>query len=550
MVHQVAVIVFLYLFAIGETSLGGNAVLNLQGNQVDVVPQPAQVEFLHDVIQVFPLPHDTPPVWRVHDASGKQWHEVVRSMNMDIILELEPDAQSADVIMQCGAVSVPGRLEAEGYILEVNPITRKVYITSQEKAGVLYAWQTLLQLVTRARDGNHSLSQVTITDAPKLPWRGLMLDVSRHFFPVDDIKKLLDCMLMVKLNRLHLHLTDGPGWRLEVKSDPRLTLMGSYREPSTKAGWDWRNLRFTTLQDNPKAYGGYLTQEQIRELIVYAAQRNITIVPEVDAPGHACSILLAYPHLACIHNQNPVGWQRGNDVLCVGNPETLRLLKRILSEMDSIFPKGAPFHLGGDEVPSGVWDMCDNCRKLASDLGLSKVQDLNQYFHATLNEHLESLGRHAIVWDEALHGALNDKAVVMAWRDTQANQLAVRACKQGHKVVLTPASHFYFDYYQSADRSKEPLAIGGKITLADVYSYKMPEHENIMGLQGNVWTEYMPEFQHVQYMIWPRGFALSERAWSGNAPQGDTYQSFLRRLAPILKLFDVNGVRYRSGDLK
>jgi len=375
-----------------------------------------------------------------------------------------------------------------------------------------------------------SLPQVHIVDKPRFRWRGVHLDSSRHFFPKEWVKRLIDLAAYYKLNTFHWHLTDDQGWRLEIKKYPRLTEVGAWRRE--------------TMEDG-EPYGGFYTQEEVKEIVDYARRRFITIVPEVEMPGHCLAALAAYPELSCTGGPFKVGTEWGvmNDVFCAGSEETFAFLENVLAEVIELFP-GEFIHIGGDEVPKLRWKNCLRCQARIKAEGLKDESELQSYFIKRIEAFLNSRGRRLIGWDEILEGGLAPRATVMSWRGVTGG---IEAARSGHDVVMTPTSHCYFDYYQG--RVDEPKAIGGFLPVDKVYSYepipaglKPEEAAHILGAQANLWTEYIATPEHAEYMLFPRLWALAEVVWS---PKEKNWADFENRLRAHYDRLALRGVNYR-----
>ena len=424
----------------------------------------------------------------------------------------------------------------EGYELSVT--TTEVRITGFDEAGVFYGIQTLLQLLPPAimssmtvHGMEWTIPCVTIEDYPRFSWRGMHLDVGRHFFSVSFIKKYLDLMAMYKLNVFHWHLTEDQGWRIEIKRYPRLTQVGAWRKQ--------------TMGDE-LPYGGFYTQDQIREIVAYAKERCIDIVPEIEMPGHARAALAAYPEYSCRQVPLDVGttWGIEKDVYCAGNDSTYTFIENILTEVFDLFP-GKYIHIGGDECPKDRWKECPKCQARIKAEGLKDEQELQSYFIKRIERFINSKGKRIIGWDEILEGGLAPNATVMSWRGTQGG---IDAAESGHDVVMTPTSNCYFDYSQSL--TGELDSTRAFLPLDSVYEYEpVPEHlgpdeaTHILGSQGNVWTEWMPDSKRVEYMVLPRLCALSEMVWTPKALKN--YDEFQNRLVPQYQRFGDMGLDYR-----
>lgn len=466
-----------------------------------------------------------------------------------LVLTLNPD--EADVLCSLKHSLAGGE---EAYELRLtragNTGSRGVLcVDAASGAGLFYAWQSAVQILNanRKEDG-FCVPCFAVSDRPLYAWRGVMLDVSRHFFSVAEVERMIDAMSLFKLNRLHLHLTDGPGWRLEIKKYPRLTSVGAWRVPATKGEWNWREIVLAAEEGDPKATdGGFYTQEQMRELVAYARRRQVTIVPEIDLPGHAYAAMHAYADLICDGVDFPVEGKRGKDTVCLGRPETMRFVRDVVDELKTIFPPGTPIHLGHDEVAMQTWEKCRYCRRKLEELGAGEYKALQRDFLRRAAACVREGGYEAIVWDEGAELDADPSLSVMAWR---GNEQAAAAASKGHPVILSPCSHLYFDYYQSTS-PKEPKAIGGLIPLKRVYGYRPPEllpekRGQVRGLQANIWTEYLSDMNSVEYMMWPRALALAERAWSEG--ESADYPSFLARASMALRLLEKLAVQYRPMD--
>jgi hexosaminidase len=457
---------------------------------------------------------------------------------------------------------------SEGYRLVVNPGT--ITISASSGAGLFYGIQTLLQLPfgygqhvgeesqhgdtdsEHATAGDHqsdpdeavwTTRAVSIKDSPRFPYRGLHLDVGRHFFPVDFIKRYIDLMAMYKLNRFHWHLTEDQGWRIEIQRYPRLTEVGANRSE-------------TLLEKNHDPYvgdgipyGGFYTQDDVREIVRHAESRYVTVIPEIEMPGHSQAALAAYPELGCTDGPFEVStrWGVHEEIYCPSE-ETFTFLEDVLVEVMDLFPSKY-IHIGGDEAPKTRWAESDLAQEVIRREGLADEHELQSYFIRRVEAFLNSHGRKLIGWDEILEGGLAPDATVMSWRGVQPG---VEAARQGHNVIMTPTSHMYFDYYQ-ADPQNEPLAIGGHLPLDTVYAFEpVPdslswiEGHRVLGAQANVWTEYLKTTEYVEYMVFPRAFALAEVVWSPKEKRN--WEFFVSRLPSHFELLNRLGVNYRPID--
>lgn len=433
----------------------------------------------------------------------------------------------------------------EAYQLKVD--ASQVVISSPSEAGVFYGIQTLRKAVDVAEGSNVELPAVEINDQPRFGYRGMMLDVGRHFFSMDEIKTYIDMMALHNINRFHWHLSEDQGWRIEIKKYPKLTEIGSMRKETV--------IGHNSGKYDGKPYGGFYTQEQAKEIVAYAAERYITVIPEIDLPGHMQAALAAYPELGCTGGPYEVWTQWGvsDNVLCAGNDQTIQFIKDVLAEIVEIFPSEY-IHVGGDECPKVKWSTCPKCQARIKALGLksdnkhTKEERLQSYVIHEAEEFLNSKGRKMIGWDETLEGGLAPNATVMSWRGEAGG---IEAAKQHHDVVMTPNTYLYFDYYQSKDTETEPMAIGGYLPIERVYSYEpMPkslspeEQKYIVGVQANLWTEYIPDFKQVQYMVLPRMAALSESQWC--APEKKNYEAFLQRVSRLVNIYAKNEWNYAT----
>lgn len=430
---------------------------------------------------------------------------------------------------------------AEAYKLIVND--KRVCISGASEAGVFYGIQTLRKSLPVAQDINVNLSAVEIYDKPRFAYRGAMLDVARHFYTVDEVKTFIDMLALHNINRFHWHLTDDQGWRIEIKKYPKLMSVASERKETVVGRW------YSGIYDG-KPYGGYYTQDELRDVIDYAAKRHITIIPEVDLPGHMQAALTAYPELGCTGGPYEVRtiWGVSQDVLCVGNDFTLQFVKDVLSEVADIFPSEY-IHIGGDECPKVRWEKCPKCQERIKSLGLksdakhTKEQRLQSYMIQETAKYLKEKGKRIIGWTEILEGGLVPDATLMSWIGESGG---IEAAHQHHDVIMTPNTYLYFDYYQSKKVEDEPLAIGGYLPIEKTYNYEpMPkeltkeEQQYIKGVQANLWTEYIPVFSQVQYMVLPRLGAAAEVQWTD--PSKKDYKDFLRRVPHLVAVYDCYG---------
>lgn len=437
-------------------------------------------------------------------------------------------------------MDVPDSLGKEGYQLAVGPA--QIIVKAPKGAGVFYGVQSIYQLmpvnVKKGTVARISIPAVEITDKPRFEWRGLMLDVGRYFYPVEYIKTYIDYLAMHKMNTFHWHLTEDHGWRMEIKKYPKLTEIGSKRSGTQtghkKEDWD----------DTP--HEGFYTHDQIREVVAYASKRYVNIVPEIEMPGHSMAALAAYPELSCTGGpfKIPLRWGIQEDVFCAGNEQTFKFLEGVLTEVADLFPSPI-IHIGGDESPKARWKVCPKCQARIKAEGLKDEHELQSYFIRRIENFMLTKNKRIIGWDEILEGGLAPNAAVMSWRGVDGG---IAAAKQHHGVVMTPTSFMYLDYYQG-EPSLEPVAIGGLLTLEKVYSYEpvpqqlSPEEAKfIMGVQGNIWSEFIHSPKKVDYMTFPRAAALAEVAWT--SPEWKDWDGFKRRMETQYKRYEAAGINY------
>lgn len=425
----------------------------------------------------------------------------------------------------------------EAYRLTVN--NKQITIAASTPAGVFYGIQTLRKsLPVQTNGADITLPAVDIADAPRFGYRGMMLDCGRHFFPVSFVKKFIDILAMHNMNVFHWHLTEDQGWRLEIKSHPELTAKSSMRSGTV--------IGHNATVDDSIPHGGFYTQQEARDIVEYARQRHITVIPEIDMPGHTLAALAAYPELGCTGGPYEVGhrWGVYKDVLCLGKESTYRFVQDVIDEVVDIFP-AKYFHIGGDESPTVMWEKCPNCLQKAKDEN-TDIKHLQQYFTNRIEKYLNSKGKSIIGWDEILEGKINQSATIMSWRGVEPG---LKAAKQGHDVIMTPSSHVYFDHYQAKETKHEPDAIGGCSPVEKVYSYEpLPEtldaeaKNRIKGVQANLWTEYIPFTTQAEYMVLPRMAALAEVQWT---PAGQkNFDNFSKRALRLSDLYDRYGYVY------
>ena len=481
---------------------------------LSVIPAPLKVELQQGV---FPL---NPETGLYIDASEGD-KKILKDYLAASFMKLKPvAAEEGHTIVLKQVAQLPEVNSSEGYVLTVTP--DQVLIRATSGAGLFYGVQTMLQMVDEK-----GLPAGVITDEPRFAYRGFMMDVSRHFFNKEFIKKQMDALAYYKLNRLHLHLTDAAGWRLEIKKYPRLTEFAAWREFPTWKEW-WNNGRRYEEEGSKDAHGGYYTQDDIRELVAYAQERFITVIPEIEMPAHSEEVLAAYPGLSCAGEP-----YKGSD-FCVGNEETFTFLENVLTEVMALFPSEY-IHIGGDEAGKQAWKNCPKCRRRMADEELKNEDELQSYLICRVEKFLNGHGRKLLGWDEIMEGGLAPNATVMVWRGGGGGEEGgVRAVKAGHRVVMTPGKFCYLDSYQDAPQF-QPEASGGYLPLANVYSYDPvspafteEEAKLIYGVQGNLWAEYIPTDEHYEYMAYPRLLAIAEVAWS--EPANKSYPDFHGRV--------------------
>lgn len=446
-------------------------------------------------------------------------------------------------------------MEPEAYSLEVSK--NRIEIKAAKPVGFFYATQTLRQLLPLEIESAQKLEKtewvvpvVSISDRPAFKWRGFMLDVSRHFFPKADVLRMIDDLAIHKINTLHLHLVDDQGWRIEIRKYPKLTEVGAWRVDREDKPWNMRPKQET---GEKATYGGFYTQDDIREMVAYAQSRFITIVPEIEMPAHVTSALAAYPQYSCSRKPltvPPGGLWPLTDIYCAGNDSTFMFLEDVLSEVIDLFPSKY-IHIGGDEATKTEWEKCPKCKKRIKTEGLKNVKELQSYFIKRIEKFINSKGRVLLGWDEILEGGLPPKATVMSWRGTQGG---IDASKQGHDVVMTPGSPCYFDHYQGPV-DQEPVAFGGHNPLRKVYDFNpIPKVLNaeaakhILGAQANLWAENVPNIKHAEYMAFPRIAALSEVLWSPK--EARSWKDFSRRIQLFMKRYDLMDINYARSAYK
>jgi hexosaminidase len=501
-------------------------------SEVMIIPQVQQTEQLKGFFKLKPT---TAIVysWELLNEANLLFNYLDRKTKLQ--LDQKTDLQSKNAIVLKIDTTISNN---EGYKLHID--NKTVQITGKTPAGVFYGIQSLMQLVPQRLNGNYLIPAVQISDEPRFEYRGMHLDVCRHFFDINFVKKMLDAMALHKLNRFHWHLTDDQGWRIAIDKYPELTQIGAWRNSTLIGHASDRPERFDSIR-----YGGFYTKDEISEVIAYAEKLHITVIPEIELPGHSQAAVATYPYLDCFDQQLEVWnkWGISEGAFCAGKESTFDFFENVLSEVAALFP-GEYIHIGGDECLKNNWQKCPHCQARMKAENLANEHELQSYFIQRIEKFLNSKGKKIIGWDEILEGGLAENATVMSWRGEQGG---IAAAKMHHNVIMTPNPICYFDHYQG-DKKNEPLAIGGLTTVDEVYEYNpVPseladnEQKYIIGVQSNLWTEYIPTTAHAEYMLFPRLCALSEIAWTFN--ENKNYENFMQRLVNhknTLELYELN----------
>ena len=430
------------------------------------------------------------------------------------------------------------KLDNEEYILRIN--SNLITISASTENGAIFGFQSLNQLMNlNLNDGVIKLKSQEIKDSPRFKYRGMHLDVGRHMYPVDFIKKYIDGLAMLKFNNFHWHLTEDQGWRIEIEKYPELNNIGSFRDSTLIGHYGDKPRQF-----DKSRYGGFYTKKEIKEIVKYANKRGINVIPEIEMPGHSQAAVASYPMLGCSGEQVGVAplWGVFKEIYCSKN-ETFDFLEDIIDEVVELFPSKY-IHIGGDEAPKTNWKACGNCQNVIEREGLKDEYELQSYFITRMEKYINSKGKQIIGWDEILEGGLAPNATVMSWRGISGG---IEAAKMNHEVIMTPNAVCYLDHYQAKDTKNEPLAIGGYTPIEEIYNYEpIPSeldkslHKYIIGAQGNVWTEYMKTSDHVEYMVFPRILALSEVVWADNRPSFEDFEKKVNDTYPILDRMNIN----------
>ena len=434
--------------------------------------------------------------------------------------------------------SLNEKLNEEEYILKIN--TDQINIEASTETGAIFGFQSLYQLMNlNLKNGVVKLQNQVIKDSPRFKYRGMHLDVGRHMYPVAFIKKYIDGLAMLKFNNFHWHLTEDQGWRIEIEKYPELNNIGSYRDSTLIGHYTDKPWQFDKTR-----YGGFYTKKEIKEVVRYAQERGINVIPEIEMPGHSQAAVSSYPEFGCTGEQVGVAplWGVFKEIYCSKN-ETFDFLEDIIDEVVELFP-GKYIHIGGDEAPKTNWKACGNCQNVINREELKDEHELQSYFITRMEKYINSKGKQIIGWDEILEGGLAPNATVMSWRGVSGG---IEAAKMNHEVIMTPNATCYLDHYQAKDTANEPLAIGGYTPIEEIYNYEpIPNeldeslHKYIIGAQGNVWTEYMKTSDHVEYMVFPRIFALSEVVWAKDKPSFNDFENKVIDMYPILDKMDIN----------
>ena len=501
--------------------------------EVQIIPRPQSSELSSGT---YGLPRQAVFSTNLPEEDKKEFTEYLQAS--PFALQPEAEGTQKSVVSFTIIAPVSDQESMESYQLSITG--KGISVVAPSAAGLFYGFQSLLQLAEQEADGTFSFPLIEIKDSPRFSYRGLHLDVSRHFRTKEFLKKQLDAMARYKLNRFHWHLTDGAGWRLEIKRYPELTEQAAYRPYPNWKAW-WKGGRKYCTKDAPGADGGYYTQEDAREIVEYARQRHITVIPEIEMPGHSEEVLAVFPHLSCS------GKPYVNSEVCIGNEDTFTFLQNVLLEVMEIFPSEY-IHIGGDEANMDSWKKCPLCQKRMKQEGLADVKELQSYLIHRMEKFLNEHDRQLLGWDEILEGGLAPRATVMSWRGEEGG---IKAAKAGHDVIMTPGGFCYLDSYQDAPTT-QPEAIGGYLTLEKVYFYDpIPEvltkegADYIQGVQANVWAEYITTAEHMEYMVYPRLLALAEVAWT--QPDKKNWEHFHRCALKEVKWLQDNG--YHPFDL-
>ncbi len=531
-----------------------SAMVSAQTNTYHIIPKPVKLKaqsgqfiFDNDTRIVIPSADED-----MHNAAFALLERILLSTGLNVRIEdnSQDKIKAGDNMVYCKLNSSITNKEA--YKMKIDK--KRIEIEASAPAGFFYAMQTIRQLLPPEIEGNVTAQNVTwavpcaaIEDAPRYQHRGLMIDVCRHFADVSAVKRYIDKIAFHKMNRFHWHLTDDQGWRIEIKKYPKLAGISAWRDRTLIGPYVTTGRKY-----NQERYGGYYTQEQIRDVVAYAKKKFVTIIPEIEMPGHAVAALAAYPELSCSGGPFEVEglWGIFNDVYCPKD-NTFEFLENVIAEVVELFP-GEYIHIGGDECPKLRWQNCYHCQTKIKEQGLKDEHELQNYFTNRMAKFVNSKGKRIIGWDEILADGLEPNAIVLSWRGAEGG---IAAAKQGHDVIMAPTSYCYFDYYQSQNKETEPLSIGGYVPLEKVYSFDPTpasltekEAQHILGGQANLWREYITTETHVDYMLFPRLAAMAEVVWTPK--DGRNYDEFMTRLPGILKHYEGMQIVYSRSNLK
>ena len=515
-------------------------------NEFAIIPKPVSIEVNHGTIDIAALE----TIYLKNNLDDERRVAKIFQCFLQPIISQKTsrvESKSNQIVI---AIDQTIDLPNEGYQLVLNG-DNYIKLTAKMISGLFYGFQTFRQLCPMIIESEQvpdktQIQKCKIIDYPKFKYRGMHLDVSRHFFNIDFIKTYIDMIALHKMNVFHWHLTDDNGWRIEIKKYPELTEKSAWRVDRRHEHWK----KQSPIQPGEKAtYGGFYTQKEIRDVIQYATDRGIMVIPEIEMPGHTSEVFTAYPNLSCLGDTlpvNPGSYWPNDDIFCAGNDEVFVFLENVLNEVADLFPSSF-IHIGGDEATKTNWESCPKCQKRIADEGLKNELELQSYFIKRIEQFLLSKNKKMVGWDEILEGGLAPSATVMSWRGLDKG---IESARAGHDVIMCPVSHCYFDYYQ-AEPEVSPEAIGGFITLKKVYSFnpipeELNEHESkfILGAQGNLWTEYVQTAERAQYHVLPRMTALAEVVWSG--PRKHSYKNFYGRLKNLQRRFDALKWTYAS----
>jgi len=518
-------------------------IVKMEGETLNIIPKPQHVEVHRGGFKVSPTMDYTLEGAFDHSQFIESF---LTSLFPGVALEMK---NGSDINL---VIDMAQSFPAEGYRLEVNE--RKILITAGDEPGIFYGLQTLRQMLPASNELPNSsvvdavVQAGVVVDSPRFGWRGMHLDVSRHFFPVEFVKQYIDMIAMHKMNTFHWHLTDDNGWRLEIKQYPELTEICAWRVDREHEPWrEW-----SPIKPGEKAtYGGFYTQEEVKQVIAYAAERQIEVIPEIEMPGHSSELFSAFPELSCegeFFHVRPGSYWPNEKILCGGNDSVFVFLQNVIDEVAELFPSKY-IHIGGDEAHKKKWEECPKCQARIKAENLADEHELQSWFIHKMEAYIHAKGKTIIGWDEILEGGLAPNATVMSWRGEKGG---IAAAKAGHDVIMTPYSHVYFDYYQGPPEN-EPLAIGGDLPVTKVYSYEpIPEeltpeeHKYVLGAQANLWTEFVKTTSHAEYMVLPRMTALSEVLWSD--PEAREWGEFSDRLETLMPRFENLDWNYRPLD--